>query len=429
MSQPLTVVKKENGQLDKVSWELLLTYEALSIIYNSANLLASSEAKKKAASITLTCAIEITESAGGVFCTPNNGDLEIIDSTNVGENVRAMILARGSNYLGKPYYSEGPFENFYARNGQAIQSCLWLPFVMGNDQSGLVYLFSTGTKEYSSIDVKLVETLCCQGALAIRCFMHLDERKEKNYRLMDALADLTKAQSELVRSERLSAIGQMASMIVHDIKNPMGGLLGYAQLLANMSDSLTPEEIREYSGIIIREMQRLSEMTEEIMDFSRGVESELNLREVTPRNLVVVAAPLIESEFKIHNISFQWEGLDDDTILLADTDKMERVFNNLAKNACQAMDHEGIFTISTHLHDDWLEFSIRDTGKGIPSAFQSKIFEPFQSLKESKGLGIGLSVAQWVVEAHKGKILLSSSNEHGTEFKIRLPIHSKLKNP
>jgi signal transduction histidine kinase len=214
----------------------------------------------------------------------------------------------------------------------------------------------------------------------------------------------------------------MSSMIVHDLKNPMGGLLGYAQLLEQLADSLSPDEIKEYSGVIIKEMRRLSNMTEEIMDFSRGMETKLNQREVTVRDLVAVAVPVIDSEFSEHGMSLEWDGLDETAILLADTDKMERVLINLAVNARQAMEPGGTYRISSSIQDYWVEIITRDTGKGVPPEYRDKIFEPFKTSKGTRGLGIGLAVAKWVVEAHGGEIWLHESDEQGSEFRIKLPI-------
>jgi signal transduction histidine kinase len=422
MTSPIVKDHTKEDHLDKVSWELLVTYEALSTIYNSANLLATSDGIRQAAGITLSCAIEITESTGGVILIPGESDWQAIENKATSEALTDWVLREAADHMDRAQYDEGPFEHLHALSGKPVQSCLWSPFNVEDDNEGILYLFSTEDKEYSSVDIKLVGTLCCQGALAVRCFIHLDELREKNVRLERALEDLTQAQDDLVKSERLSALGQMASMIVHDIKNPMGGLLGYAQLLATMAESLSPDEVKEYAGIIIKEMRRLSDMTEEIMDFSRGMATDLNHREVTPRDLVAVAAPVIESEMELHEIAFKWDEADDETVLTADTDKMERVFINLAINARQAMQDGGTFTIASARIGDWVEFSVRDTGKGIPEEFKCKVFEPFETRKKGKGLGIGLAVARWVVEAHGGEIWLDSSCDEGSEFKIRLPL-------
>lgn len=408
-------------QIDKVSWELLETYEALSTIFKSAQLLAVSQGVEQAAEITLECALETTESSGGMIFYPGEEGLEVLATFNSGPDVGEAAEKRLSRHGGKPYYEDRIDENLCAMDGSEIQSTLYVPIPIEEGQYALVFLFSCASKEYSSIDVKRIQILCCQGALAVRCFKHLDELKEKNTALECTLKRLTEAQEELVKSERLSTLGQMASAIVHDIKNPMGGLLGYAQILEQMAEELSPQEVKEYSGIIIKEMLRLSNMTGEIMEFSRGVESKLNTRELTPRNLVAVAAPLIESDFASYNIKFDWEEVDDERIVIADSDKMERVFINLAVNARQAMEKGGRFSISSSFTENNVVFSIKDTGCGVPLEIGDKLFEPFTTRKKGQSLGIGLAVSRWIVEAHGGKIWVHSSSADGTEFRISLP--------
>ncbi|MHC4943442.1 MAG: ATP-binding protein [Planctomycetota bacterium] len=413
---------RETEQLDQISWELLETYEALSTIYRSADLLALSEGITHASEITLANCMEITESTGGLFYVPEDGKHHCHMAVNARPEHHEAALGRYEKFKTKPYYEDGG-EETHASTASEAYSSLYVPFGMGNQEIGFVYLFSNELREYSSIDVKLIHTICGQGALAIRCFNHLEEPRDKNRALQEAFEDLKMAQDELVKAERLSALGQMSSMIVHDLKNPMGGLLGYAQLLEQLAESLTPDEIKEYAGVIIKEMRRLSNMTEEIMDFSRGMETKLNQREVTVRDLVAVAVPVIESEFSEHGMSLEWDGLDETALVLADTDKMERVLINLAVNARQAMEPGGTYRISSCVRDYWIEIVTRDSGTGIPPEFREKIFEPFKSSKGTRGLGIGLAVAKWVVEAHGGEIWLHESNENGSEFRIKLPIH------
>lgn len=412
--------------VDEVSWELLSTYEALSSLYKSARLLATSTSTEQAAYITLDCAVEVTESYGGMLYLPVNDTLESIASVKEGESVKKAALDCFEKYGNTPCYEDnetGPIAEISTHDGKKVESCLYVPFSMGDALYGYIYLFSTSHQRYSSIETKVVQPLCYQGALAIQCLIQMDEIKEKNITLTQTLDQLTQAQEELLRSERLSALGQMAAKIVHDLKNPMGGLLGYAQLMEAMAEKIAPKEIKEYSGVLIREMRRLSNMTEEIMDYSRGLESKLNLREVTPRDLVAVSVPVIEAELRDRGIALHWDKLITDQILMADSDKMERVFINLAVNARQAITPPGSITISSFQEDHAIVFSIKDTGMGIPPEIRDRIFEPFVSKKEGeKGLGLGLSVVRWVVEAHGGKIWLHSTSEEGTDFRIRLPL-------
>ena len=427
MSRNARGVKQENRKaVEKVSWELLETYEVLSTIHRSAEFLAATEDMHRAARITLECAVEITGSAGGMILIPLEETLEVVAALNAGKDVGALARGGERSLDEGPFYEDDSPEGSLSGDGRTVHARLYVPFPMGARGMGHVFLFHVTDKVYSSIDVKPVQILCGQGALAMQCFLHLDTLKEKNLALRDAFEKLQAAQKELIRKERLSTLGRVAAMIVHDLKNPMSGLMGYAQLLETMAGELQPDEIREYAGVIIREMRRLSRMTEEIVEFSRGMETRLNLRLLTPRDLVAAAVPVIESEFHAAGAEFSWDRVDTSSALQADSDKMERVFINLAVNALHAMNGAGRLEIFSSCSEGMVEFAVRDSGPGIPREIQDTLFEPFVSKKEGKtSLGIGLSVARWVVEAHGGKIWVASTGPEGTEFRIRLPRDGK----
>ncbi|MFH2002217.1 MAG: GAF domain-containing sensor histidine kinase [Planctomycetota bacterium] len=422
MSESVATPQVDQSHLEKVSWELLETYEALSTVYRSAELLASMNQTEKAVQLTLETSIDITDSGGGVIFLPDGQELQCKAKVNAGEDICRVALERFAKYKNRAYYEDGPIAGLKSEDGADLKGSLYVPFFF-DDWKGMIFLFSPSKEEYSSIDVKMIQTLCCQGALTIRCFQSMEELQLKNMALEEAFDQLKLAQDELVKSERMSALGQAASMIVHNLKNPMGGLLGYAQLLESMSDRLKPEQVKEYSGIIISEMRRLSGMTEEIVDFSRGMETKLNQREVTSRNIVASAVPALESEFSGRKISFDWNHVDDEATLLCDTDKMERVFVNLAENACRTMNEGGAFAISSEVKDKAVIFSISDTGQEIEPEVRANIFEPFKNAEKGTGMGVGLAVARWVVESHNGEIWLDSTGEQGNCFKVKLPVY------
>ena len=410
------------SEVNKVSWELMETYESLSTIYNSAHLLAVSDSVVHAADTTLKCSIDTSESNGGAVFIPRDDGQEAVSSDDFDEEIRKEALSCMSRHGDRAFYEDNPPEGVLSGSGKAVRSYLYVPFVMGDNSRGMVFLFSTSEREYTSIEVKRVQTLACQGALAIRCLLQLEDLAHKNRSLRNTLEQLSSAQGELVKAERLSSMGQMASMIVHDIKNPIGGLLGYAQLLETMADSLAPDDIREYSGVIIKEMIRLSNMTEDIMDFSRGTGTSLDLRELTPRDLVAAAVPVIKADLKENGIKLSWDGLDDESVLMADSDKMARVFINMAVNARLAMNDGGRFSISSDVMDGYVECSLRDNGNGIPPEIRDKIFEPFVSKRNKQGLGLGLAVSRWIVNAHGGKVWVHSSGDYGTDIRVRIPL-------
>ncbi|MBU0754412.1 MAG: GAF domain-containing sensor histidine kinase [Planctomycetes bacterium] len=412
----------EQDRIDQVSWELMSTYEALSSLASNADHLALTGDIYQAAKNTLTQSIGVTESDSGLFFIYRQSGFECLASHNATKALYEEALEKSRRCGNKHRYDDTAPHKYRALDGTEINSSIYVPFFVGEQRPGFIVMFSTDQRIYTSIDVRITQTLCGQGALAIRCLLHLQELEEKNEVLQETLHALQETQDKLINSERLSALGQMASMIVHDLKNPMGGMLGYAQLLETLADNLTPEEIREYSGIIVHEIQRLSSMTEEIMDFSRGLDIHLNQREVTARDMVAVAAPIIASEFTDSGICLDWESVDNNAMILVDTDKMERVLINLAMNAQQAMEVGGSFTITSQVTGEHLVLVLCDSGNGIAEELRDKIFEPFHTSRPGSGSGIGLAVARWVVQAHGGDIWLEKTGSEGSEFRLRIPL-------
>jgi len=139
------------------------------------------------------------------------------------------------------------------------------------------------------------------------------------------------------------------------------------------------------------------------------------------RDLVNTAWPLIESELSSHDMRAVHGNEDIGTSVMADSDRMERVFLNLAVNARQAMKAGGSLTVDLRERNDWVEFAFRDSGEGIPEEIRKKIFEPFMTRKKGCSLGLGLPMARWITEAHGGGLFITETGAAGTEMVVRLP--------
>lgn len=411
--------------LDQVTLELLNFYEYIAAISDSASDLTMSGNVRDAAQTTLVNAMEVTESSGGVMIMRLRGAEETVASINSTHAVEEYARHKIKNGPVFERYEDDVRQRIAAADGSFLQSSFVVPLLHGESPEGILLLFSTKNRKYTTVDLKIVRVLAGQGTLSMRNLVNLEELEKKNASLSEALNALTTAQNDLVRSERFSALGEMASMIVHDIKNPMTGLLGYAQLMQAMAGTIGPEQIGEYSGLIIEEMRRLSRMTEEIMDFSQGMSSKLARREMLPLDLINTAWPILKSDLEGHAMSLQMGEVENSSLLSVDSDKVERVFINLAVNARQAMKKDGTLTVSARRTGRSVEFSFRDTGSGISDEFRKSLFEPFVTRKKGHSLGIGLSMSQWIVEAHGGDLRVADTGPAGTEMTVRLPVSGK----
>jgi K+-sensing histidine kinase KdpD len=222
---------------------------------------------------------------------------------------------------------------------------------------------------------------------------------------------------EMVQNERLSAVGRMASVIIHDIKNPMGTLRVYAQVMKKKSGN---EEAGKLADEMIRQVDRFVNMTQEILDFTRGV-SASNFAEMEFGEVMDGVLTFIENDLTKNNIQLVKNAEYKGKIQL-DQDKMVRVFYNIASNARDAMPNGGSLTVSTTQENGFVRIDFKDTGSGMPEEVKKRIFEPFMTYGKKHGTGLGMAIVKKVIDDHKGRIEIDSEMGKGTTIKIFLPI-------
>ncbi len=221
---------------------------------------------------------------------------------------------------------------------------------------------------------------------------------------------------EMKRSERLSLLGTTISSIVHDMNNPITTILGACQVIQS---SAQDEVTTQMSGLIREAVDRMETMTRELLDFSRG-NTELRLKLMKVGDLVAQ----LHSEFNKCKVAatvkldLQYAGP-----VRIDRHRILRVFGNLIKNAREAMKpgKPNVLTFSSFQHEGGLRFAVSDTGHGIPADVLPKIFEPFMTHGKHNGTGLGLAISKAVINAHGGKISVTSG-EKGTTFFVDLPL-------
>jgi K+-sensing histidine kinase KdpD len=221
---------------------------------------------------------------------------------------------------------------------------------------------------------------------------------------------------EMVANERLSAVGKMASVIIHDIKNPMGTLRVYAQVMKKKSGN---EEANKLADEMIHQVDRFVNMTQEILDFTRGV-SASNFQELEFFDVMNGVLDFIEKDLEKNNVKLkkfaQFKG-----IVNIDQDKMVRVFYNIASNARDAMPQGGTLTVTTIEENSYVRIDFTDTGTGMPEEVKKRIFEPFMTYGKKHGTGLGMSIVKKVIDDHNGKIEITSVMGKGTTITIFLP--------
>jgi len=240
----------------------------------------------------------------------------------------------------------------------------------------------------------------------------------KNRELEGTISELKETRQALVDSERLSIIGRMAATILHDLKNPMTTIAGFAQLLG--LKEMPYNEVVKYTGIIAQQVKQFNLLAQELLAFARGG-ATLQLQ------VLKFPACMDEALTGIHfNLAQQKMKLvtdiQDQALISIDPSRFYRVYENLANNAIDAMDAEGILTITTHLDQDYLVMEIADTGHGMEESVCDKAFDEFFTHEKHKGTGLGLAIVKSIVTDHQGEISVKSQLDVGTTFTIKLPI-------
>ncbi|MCW8966157.1 MAG: cyclic nucleotide-binding domain-containing protein [Candidatus Pacearchaeota archaeon] len=247
---------------------------------------------------------------------------------------------------------------------------------------------------------------------------YVENLREQNVELERAYKELKATQEELLRAERLSALGKFSSLILHDIKNPLSILRGYAEILSIYpADS---EKAKKYSKKIINEADRINSLASELLDFSRG-DIRLSVGIVDIEEFINTFIEDISPKFKAKKINLTLN-LEYKGKILMDEDRMMRVFMNLANNSAKAMPDGGEFTFHISRKESYLYFEVVDTGEGMSQDVLKKIFEPFFSFSKSGGTGLGMSIVKSIIDAHNGVLSVQSKEFEGTTFTIAIPV-------
>ncbi|MBW1701822.1 MAG: cache domain-containing protein [Deltaproteobacteria bacterium] len=229
-----------------------------------------------------------------------------------------------------------------------------------------------------------------------------------------------RAQEEIMKSERLAMVGQLAAGVAHEINNPLGGILLFSRLLLQKapSEGLFKENLER----IEKDAKRCQKIVQGLLDFAREHESKMEPLELS--DVMEKVVNLFENQALFHNIEIIRNYQSDLPVIFADSAQLQQVFVNILLNAADAMGGKGVLTINTRSSgiNDYVEASFSDTGNGIPPDQLDRVFEPFFTTKEiGQGTGLGLSISYGIIQSHGGTIKVSSQVGRGSTFTVVLP--------
>lgn len=243
-------------------------------------------------------------------------------------------------------------------------------------------------------------------------------------RYRDAAASLERANRELReshehlrRADRLSALGEIAAGLAHEIQNPLAGIKGALEVVASRATPGSPEA--EFAGIGGKELARLDALVREFLTYARPRDPALQPTKVG--DLLERVVTLLRPEAEKKKVTLRVERPDTARSLALDPEQMTQVIFNVVLNAVQASPSGGTVRVQESQDPEWAGIDVIDEGPGIAREHLSRLFDPFFTTK-ARGTGLGLAISQRIVTAHRGTITALPGSPSGSIFRIRLPL-------
>ncbi|MEO8548513.1 MAG: HAMP domain-containing sensor histidine kinase [Kofleriaceae bacterium] len=224
--------------------------------------------------------------------------------------------------------------------------------------------------------------------------------------------NLAQEQTALVRSQKLASIGQVAAGVAHELNNPLSVIIGYTKILR--SEAGASDELR----IIDDEARLCQRIVQELLDLARPHRLEIGSVDLT--QIAREAVERLQGAGALRDRSVRVIAKHP-VVVSADAGKLRQVIANVVVNAAEATEATGTITIDATTTADLATLTVADNGPGIAPQIRDQMFEPFVTTK-SQGTGLGLAIAQAIVDAHGGRISISSSPETGTLVALQLPV-------
>ncbi|MBZ0297630.1 MAG: GAF domain-containing sensor histidine kinase [Anaerolineae bacterium] len=419
LAQTLSLIATEIWRRRQLTDEVLERYDELNLIYDLGMLISThglSQNDIVKGVLEQTNRI-VQASSGVIYLYSDDNPNDLIPVSSFGQQTDEEFW--------KGRLREFALSTLYAYEDTQLSdsaSVICVPLRHGNERLGALVLIHDGSgKRFSASDVKLLTTLSHNTALFIQAARLYDRLMARNQELVKTLEELQTTREKLSRNERLSIVGQTVSGLIHDMRNPLSIVMGYAGLMQD--GGLTEDEIREYSTQIIQYISVFSAMAEEVLEYTRSDE-RLELQNTSLETYLTVVESLTTPPGLSRPVSivFNKEHAKGYSVRL-DTQRFTRVFQNLVNNAIDAIEEHGgsqVVIDAVPTNDGMIQFSVCDDGPGIPEDMVDQIFEPFITGK-AHGTGLGLAIVNRMIARHGGTIHYETGPAGGACFVFTIP--------
>jgi PAS domain S-box-containing protein len=318
---------------------------------------------------------------------------------------------RTENYLSDPHISKD--YTSLVREDEVV-AVLALPIRSQEDVEGVLYVANRSPRPFSDRDEMILLQLADYAGTAIRNARLYDELREAHERL-------ERSQAQLIQTERLRALGEMAAGVAHDFNNLLAVILGRAELLQRRT---TDPESKRGLEAVRKAAQDGADTVRRIQEFTRTRQSRsfgtVDILDVV-REVVELTRPRWQDEAQSRGLRYDVTVQGEAVPVAGHPEELREVFTNLLSNALEAMPTGGSCRVRASTHDDTVVISVEDTGCGMSEDTRRRIFEPFFTTKGPRGNGLGLAVTWGIIQRHQGTIDVASTMGEGTRFTISLP--------
>jgi len=305
----------------------------------------------------------------------------------------------------------------------ATKAIVVIPLVLNEQLLGVIHLEKKANLErFKAVEFRFLTTLKNQSAIAISNSLIYQDIEEQVKTRTQELVDV---QKQLIQAEKLATVGTLSGGVAHEINNPLTAILTNVQMLLAFSEGEEIKADRESLELIEEATQRCRTIVQKLMTYAKKP-SESDQASVTDLSKILKkVVAFIEYQLTQDNIEVVIDSQEYFYPVMGNPNELEQVLTNIILNARDAIKEakkRGHIYITLCKQQHWIEVTIKDEGVGISKEVIAKIFDPFFTTKDvGKGLGLGLSICQSIIEKHKGKITVQSDPGKGSVFTIQLP--------
>lgn len=347
----------------------------------------------------------------------------LVQRRALGEGLLGDVALQGETVIAEDTSQVGTLYRDAVQK-EGLQSVAYIPLRSKGHTVGVLSASSHSSQQFSSQQIEFLTSIGNQIGMAVEN-ANLYEKTRK------ALEDVSAAQEQVMRTEKLASLGKLAATIAHEINNPIAVILTYIRLMLKLigRQRFTPErleDINRYLATMEAETSRCGEIVKNLLAFAR--QSQIDMKANSIRKIIDRTLPLVSHDLELRGIRLVKKLEEHIPDIQCDFKQIQQALLNVLGNAAEAMTEGGTLTLQVcqAAKGDYVEVVVTDTGCGIPPENLKDIFEPFFTTKEErKGVGLGLAVVYGIVARHQGTVEVESppvDGESGSRFRIRLPI-------